>query len=79
MNARLLFKTLLLIAILGLLVLMGMNNRSSVEVVLAPVVPNPIKLPAALMYYAFFGIGLLAGVLLTAKGGGSGGGGKGGK
>jgi uncharacterized integral membrane protein len=76
MNARLLFKTLFLIAILGLLVLMGMNNRSSVEVALAPILSKPISLPAALMYFAFFGIGLLTGTILHAGGraGGSSGG-----
>jgi len=71
MNARLLCKTLFLIAILGLLVLMGMNNRSSVEVAFTPLLPNPIKLPAALMYFAFFGVGLLTGTVLAARGAGA--------
>jgi len=80
MNARLISKTLFLIAILGLLVLMGMNNRSSVEVAFAPLFSKPIELPAALMYFAFFGIGLLTGTLLTAGGrGGNAPGGRGGK
>lgn len=81
MNMRLLLKTIFLLAVLGLLVLMGMNNRGTIEVDLPPVLPRPVKLPAAEMYFVFFGIGLLTGTILTAggKGGGGGGGGKGGK
>ncbi|MGO9200958.1 MAG: hypothetical protein ACLQM8_10525 [Limisphaerales bacterium] len=75
MNAKLMLKTLLLLAILLLLVIMGMNNPQSVDLRLPPVLSKAQKLPAALMYFGFFAIGLLSGTVLTAstKGGGGGG------
>lgn len=70
--ARLIFKTAFLIALLLLLVIMGMNNRQSVELNLPPLIRQTQKQPAAIMYFGFFAVGLLAGVVLTAgkKGGG---------
>ncbi len=73
MNAKLLLKLIFLIAVLLLLVIMGMNNRQPVRFTMPLVLPKPQELPAALMYFAFFAVGLLTGALLTAgkKGGGS--------
>jgi len=70
--ARLIFKTAFIIALLFLLVIMGMNNRQSVELNMPPLIGQTQKQPAALMYFGFFAVGLLAGVVLTAgkKGGG---------
>jgi uncharacterized membrane protein YciS (DUF1049 family) len=74
MNTKLLLKTVLVIAILLLLVIMGMNNRQIVELRMPPLLSQVEKLPAAFMYFGFFAIGLLSGTLLTAggKGGGRG-------
>jgi uncharacterized integral membrane protein len=74
MNAKLLLKTIFLIGILLLLVIMGMNNRQPVELSMPPVMPKSQSLPAAFMYFAFFGVGVLTGTVLTA--GGKRGGGK---
>jgi len=73
MNAKLMLKTIFLIAILLLLVIMGMNNRQPVRFIMPLILPKAQELPAALMYFAFFAIGLLSGTILTAgkKGGGS--------
>lgn len=73
MNAKLILKTIFLAAILLLLVIMGMNNRQTVGLSLPPIVPKVEKLPAALMYFGFFAVGLLCGTVLTAgkKGGGA--------
>jgi len=70
--ARLIFKTALTAALLLLLVLMGMNNRQEVEFHLPPLVNKTQKQPAAIMYFGFFAIGLLAGGLLMSgkRGGG---------
>lgn len=68
MNAKLLIKTVLLIVILGLLVLMGLNNRQSVELSMPPLLPKSQSLPAAWMYFAFFAVGLVTGTILTAGG-----------
>ena len=69
MNAKLLLKTIFVILILLLLVLMGMNNRSTVDFTLPPLVDKVIKQPAALMYFAFFAVGVLTGTIMTAGGG----------
>jgi len=74
MNAKLFFKTVFLIAILLLLVLMGMNNRKTVELSLPPLLPRTQEMPAAIMYFGFFGVGVLTGTILTAGGKRGGGG-----
>ena len=66
MNARLLFKTLFLIFLLLFLVLMGMNNLKSVDFYMRPVLPDKVSLPSALMYYAFFAIGVITGTIMNA-------------
>ena len=64
--ARLIFKTAFTIALLLLLVIMGMNNRQTVELNMPPLLSKTEKQPAAIMYFAFFAVGLLAGAVLTA-------------
>jgi uncharacterized membrane protein YciS (DUF1049 family) len=66
MIVKLILKTIFLVAVLLLLVIMGMNNRQPVELAMPPLLPKSQKQPAALMYFAFFGIGLLTGSILTA-------------
>ncbi|MBK7997808.1 MAG: hypothetical protein IPK15_03515 [Verrucomicrobia bacterium] len=73
MNAKLLLKTLFFILILLLLVLMGMHNRGTVDFTLPPVLQQVIKQPAALMYFAFFAVGVLTGTVMTAGTGKKGG------
>ncbi len=60
--------------VLLLLVMMGMNNRSSVSFALPPIIPRAISQPAAIMYFAFFAVGVITGTVLTAGGGKSSGG-----
>lgn len=74
MNAKLLLKTVFLIVMLLLLVLIGLHNKDTVAFVLPPLIPKAIKLPAALMYFICFAVGLLTGTVLTAGGGRKGGG-----
>ena len=66
MLVKLILKTIFLVAVLLLLVIMGMNNRQPVELSMPPLLPKTEKHPAALMYFAFFGVGLLTGSILTA-------------
>lgn len=73
MNAKLLLKTLFFILVLLLLVLMGMHNRGVVDFTLPPLIHQVIKQPAALMYFAFFAVGVLTGTVLTAGTGKKGG------
>ncbi len=73
MNTKLLLKTVFLAAILLLLVIMGMNNRQTVQLSMPPLLPKGERLPAAIMYFGFFAVGLVSGTVLTAgkKGGSS--------
>ena len=66
MIVKLILKTAFLVAVLLLLVIMGMNNRQTVELAMPPLLPKPQVQPAAIMYFGFFGIGLLTGSILTA-------------
>jgi uncharacterized integral membrane protein len=73
MDFKLLLKTLFVIVVLLLLVLMGMHNRESISFTLPPLLEQKIKQPAAIMFFAFFAVGVLTGTVLTAgakKGGG---------
>lgn len=78
MNTKLLLKTVFLIVMLLLLVMIGLYNKQTVEFVLPPLISKSVRLPAALMYFVCFAVGLISGTVLTAGGkrGGSGGGGK---
>ncbi len=69
MNAKLFFKTLFIIIILLLLVLMGMNNREIVDFRLPPLITKSIRQPSALMYFAFFAVGVLTGTIMSAGSG----------
>ena len=66
MNAKLLLKIVFIIVLLFLLVLIGLNNKQSVSFALPPILPKSVQQPAAIMYFAFFAVGVLAGAVLTA-------------
>ena len=55
-------------ALLLLLVLMGMHNQDYINFSLPPLLKTRISQPAALMYFAFFAVGVLTGTILTAGG-----------
>lgn len=61
----LLIKTLFFMAVLLLLVMMGVHNRGTVDFNLPPVLKNVIQQPAALMYFAFFAVGVVTGCILS--------------
>jgi uncharacterized integral membrane protein len=69
MNFKLIFKALLIIAVLALLVIMGMHNRQDVTLSMPNILPHQQSLPAALMYFAFFGVGFLVGAVMMSGGG----------
>lgn len=69
MNARMLLKMLLILLVALLLVLMGMNNQRRIDFTLPPILNHVIQQPAALMYLAFFAVGLLTGTMLSTGGG----------
>jgi uncharacterized integral membrane protein len=59
----------LIIAVLALLVIMGMYNPQTVKLSMPNILPREQSLPAALMYFAFFGVGFLVGAVVMAGGG----------
>ena len=69
MNFKLIFKALFIIAVLALLVIMGMYNPQTVKLSMPRILPREQSLPAALMYFAFFGIGFVVGAVLMSGGG----------
>ena len=79
MSAKLLLKTIFFIIILLLLVLMGMHNLDTVNFTLPPLLKQVITQPAALMYFAFFALGVLTGTIMTAGTGRKAGGAKNGQ
>ena len=66
MNTLLLLKTSFFILVLLLLVLMGMYNQVRIPFQLPPLITGPIRQPAALMYFAFFAVGVITGTIMTA-------------
>lgn len=68
MNFKLIFKALFIIAVLALLVIMGMYNPKTVSLTMPRILPHMLSMPAALMYFMFFGVGFVAGAVLMAGG-----------
>ena len=60
-------KLVFAIGIFLLLVLMGVYNRTPVDFNLPPLINSVVKQPAALMYFAFFAVGVITGAVLSAR------------
>jgi uncharacterized integral membrane protein len=69
MKAMMLIKLLVVTVIFLLLVMMGLYNRAPVDFNLPPLLTSEVQQPAALMYFAFFAVGLLTGAILCMGGG----------
>lgn len=67
MNAKSLFKTVLLTGLLVLLLLMSWHNRAPVEFNLLPVANESFHGPVALMGFVFFALGMLMGLVITIR------------
>ena len=65
MNIIMLIKTVFVTAILLLLVLIGLNNSAPVDFNLPLLFSSAVKQPAAIMYFAFFAVGLLTGAVMS--------------
>ena len=63
--AKIIFKSLFVLVVLALLVLMGLENPDPVEFNFDPIFSS-ITAPSALMYFAFFAIGFMTGIILFA-------------
>jgi uncharacterized integral membrane protein len=69
MKLMLLIKTGFVMGIFLLLVLMGVHNRNQVDFSCPPLIANVVQQPAALMYFAFFAVGVITGTVITFGGG----------
>lgn len=67
MNFKLLFKAILILAVLAVLVIMGMHNPQPASLKLPPMI-NELTQPSAYMYYLFFGVGFVVGAILMTGG-----------
>ena len=67
MNAKALFKTVFSTALLVLLLLMALHNRTAVDFNLLPVSSQSFHGPIALMYFVFFCGGLLMGMVISIR------------
>ena len=65
MNILMLTKTVFVTSILLLLVLIGLNNSAPIDFKLPPLLSSVVKQPAAIMYFAFFAVGLITGAVLS--------------
>lgn len=68
MNLIQVVKTIFFMAVLLLLVAMGVNNRRTVDFSLPPVLQQEVRQPAALMYFAFFAVGVVTGTVAALGG-----------
>jgi hypothetical protein len=69
MKLMLLIKTAFVMGIFLLLVLMGLHNQNVVNFTCPPLIASAVQQPAALMYFAFFAIGVITGTVITFGGG----------
>ena len=68
MNARLFLKLVVVLAIMLFMVMMGLSNDHPARFKLAKV-GWEFEINAALMYFIFFGAGVLAGAVIASGGG----------
>ena len=65
MNGRLWIKLIFVLAVLLFMVLMGMSNQDMVQFRLKPLGLESGPTSSALMYYVFFGAGVVTGAVLA--------------
>ena len=76
MSFKVLFRSLVFLAILFVVLYAGMNNTQSIEFSFPILFQRSIHQQAGMIYFCVFAVGVLGGTLLTAGGGRRGGGGK---
>jgi uncharacterized membrane protein YciS (DUF1049 family) len=71
MSFKVLFKTVVFLAILFVVLYIGINNRQSADFYFPGVLDKKLTTDAALIYFGMFAVGVIAGTVLTAGGGSS--------
>jgi preprotein translocase subunit SecG len=69
MSFKILLRTLLFLAILFVMVVVGMENTKAIDFRFPMIWPKPVVQPAAYIYFAVFAVGVVAGTLLHFGGG----------
>jgi preprotein translocase subunit SecG len=74
MSFQAVVKTVMFLALLFVMLYIGMNNTHQIDFqfpIAGVTAKNPIRQPAAILYFGVFAVGVFAGMLLhTGKGGG---------
>jgi hypothetical protein len=71
MNAKLFLRAFVILLLLFVVLYIGMENRHRIDFYFPILLEKKVTQPAALLYFAMFAIGLIAGMVLNAGGGGS--------
>lgn len=66
---KIFFRALVFLALLFLVVYVSMNNTHAVDFFFPVLSAQKVRLTAAILFFAFFAIGVLAGTMLGAGGG----------
>ncbi|HKQ37040.1 MAG TPA: hypothetical protein VJ063_03115 [Verrucomicrobiae bacterium] len=67
MNAKVVFKTVLLTTLLVFVLLLSWHNRTTVDFNLLPVANQSFHGPVALMGFVFLGVGMLMGLAMSIR------------
>ena len=69
MSFKVLFKTIVFLAILFVMLYIGVNNRQSADFYFPLILDKKLTTEAAMIYFGMFAAGVIAGTLLTAGSG----------
>ena len=69
MSFKVLFKSIVFLAILFVMLYIGVNNRQSADFYFPVLLDKKLTTDAAMIYFGMFAVGVIAGTLLTAGGG----------
>ncbi|MDX2186108.1 MAG: hypothetical protein SFV32_04175 [Opitutaceae bacterium] len=72
MNAKLLFRIIVFLVLCFVVLYIGMANTHQIDFQFPLVLEHKVRQPAAYLFFAFFAIGVIAGVALFGGGGGGG-------
>jgi uncharacterized integral membrane protein len=78
MNAQTFFRTVGFLIILFLAVYVSIENTQAIDFHFSLLAEKPLRMPAEILYFAMFAVGVVGGTLLHNSGGKSGGRGEGG-
>jgi len=70
MNFKVVFRSIVVLAILFVMLYVGMNNTQRIDFYFPIALEHKLTASAGLIYFGVFAVGFLAGTVLTAGGGG---------